>query len=1097
MTDTANRVVDSRLLEALEGYFNGVRLDRTVGDCSVLTAIRKQNGAPVDIYTPSHAASRDDAAVEAIGKEFQTYEKLGHPRLQAAERRLSSGAFKKAPALALLSCPVPVFDEAFDLHPVDFRLKVFDEVLEGLSALHGAGLIHGNLSDHAVRREDGDGPLKLCEFTFSGGRATVVTGQPVAYQTRHVVNAAQPRVEDDVHAAGMLGYRILLGRGGETRVLTGREGEDDPDRLIAAILGQTTDAPDAAMLFPDGHRSGAQIARLLARMTGRLPNAAPFSSAGAAQKALRSVLTNPQEGLAEEAPIVPRAAAAQDLPPVIVRSGVSRATALVLFIGFLASTAGAVWFYLQNEEARAELAGLRAAAGEVLAEARAGGDAALAEVEAANARIAELEAAAAETDGALDAANAAGAEASERVAALAAEFAATEAARDEALAALAALQAEAEAQGIALDTATAAGAEALARIEALQAEAAAEVAALESAAAEREAALATLTGERDTALQQITALQVAQAERDAAIAALGGERDTARQQITALQVAQGERDAAIAALTGERDSARAEIAALQVAQAERDATIAAAETAAAEAAARVAALEATVGTQGAAAAEAAAEAARTAALLADLQSAQTLLRDADRRVNEARLLNAATASPEAIAAFETAQARIDAANAAFAAGDPQAATAAATEAAAAADTALAAVTTTRTGADAARAAALAAVAALRAASGDDAPPATVAAPLAAADAALAEGRLAEAAAAWQTAAAQADDALAALQAGADTARAAAEAALAAAEAEAPGAELLVARRVYDRFMADGDAALATGALAQAAGLYAQAAGAFASIKAAEGNLDLVAPRQVTLGDAPAALEAALALCTDLAPIPDNQCPANRPQDEAARPASVLPFVIDATEVSAADFAAFAAETGYVTRAEDGATAITLGANGRMIPLDLGYTWRQPDGTGSDWQAAPDNPVTVLAAVDAQAYCAWRGARLPTEAEWEFAARGDSAAMFPWSDDVSALTAADGPVWRGAGEGRALPVAVAMAGAATAEGIVGLSGNAREWVLASDQSAALLKGGSWNTVNPADLRVAARVPLAGNVPGVDFGFRCAQSVEDWQ
>ncbi len=52
MTDMANRVVDGRLLEALEGYFNGVRLDRTVGDCNILTAIRKQNGAPVDIYTP-------------------------------------------------------------------------------------------------------------------------------------------------------------------------------------------------------------------------------------------------------------------------------------------------------------------------------------------------------------------------------------------------------------------------------------------------------------------------------------------------------------------------------------------------------------------------------------------------------------------------------------------------------------------------------------------------------------------------------------------------------------------------------------------------------------------------------------------------------------------------------------------------------------------------------------------------------------------------------------------------------------------------------------------------------------------------------------
>jgi len=208
MTDTANRVVDGRLLEALEGYFNGVRLDRTVGDCNVLTAIRKQNGAPVDIYTPSHAASRDDAVVDAIAKDFATFEKLGNRKLQASERLLASRAFRKSPVLALLSCPVAVFDEAFDLHPVDFRLRVLDEVLEGLAALHGAGLVHGNLSDRVVRREDGQAALKLCDFTFSGGRATVVTDQPVAYQTRNVVNTATPKVEDDIHAAGMLGYRI-------------------------------------------------------------------------------------------------------------------------------------------------------------------------------------------------------------------------------------------------------------------------------------------------------------------------------------------------------------------------------------------------------------------------------------------------------------------------------------------------------------------------------------------------------------------------------------------------------------------------------------------------------------------------------------------------------------------------------------------------------------------------------------------------------------------------------------------------------------------------------------------------------------------------
>ena len=69
-----------------------------------------------------------------------------------------------------------------------------------------------------------------------------------------------------------------------------------------------------------------------------------------------------------------------------------------------------------------------------------------------------------------------------------------------------------------------------------------------------------------------------------------------------------------------------------------------------------------------------------------------------------------------------------------------------------------------------------------------------------------------------------------------------------------------------------------------------------------------------------------------------------------------------------------------------------------------------------------------------------------------------------------------------------------AGGATDAGHQGLSGNAREWVMASE--GAVLKGGSWNTANPADLRIAARLIVPGNAPGVDFGFRCARDLEAW-
>src|SRR6056297_3632382 len=240
MQDTANHVIDARLSEALGQYFNGVTLEKTVGDCAVLSGVRKQNSAPVSIYTPSFSVARDEAVTADIAKGFAAYAKLESPRLQATERLLTSRAFRKSPALAV------------------------------------------------VRREAEGGGLRLTELTFSGGRATTVAHQPAAYQSRHIVNSAQPRAEDDVHAAGMLGYRIVLGPEGPARMLTGAPADDEA--IVAAVLGEARPPLTAEELFPDGHPNADQLARLLARMTGHLPNAAPYSSAAAARRAFHTVL---------------------------------------------------------------------------------------------------------------------------------------------------------------------------------------------------------------------------------------------------------------------------------------------------------------------------------------------------------------------------------------------------------------------------------------------------------------------------------------------------------------------------------------------------------------------------------------------------------------------------------------------------------------------------------------------------------------------------------------------------------------------------------------------------------------------------------------